>query len=458
VREAAMALAFKMGRAFDRTESDWGHDQSAYVDTKYAQYLTLSTAVYACANVRAKNLAKLPLKLYKLGRNGAQREVTRGRLAKLLNKVNPFWTWGRLIRMTELSLCAWGQCYWVLERGADGVPVEIWWARADQMRPVVDPVKYVRGFIYEAGGEKIGFPVEDVIWFRYENPNDEFSPLSPIAPARLSIDTTFAALKSNRSIFTNGMNTAGFLHPADQKDKMTKPQVEELQELLEHRLKGEDKAHRIAVLSHAAKFESVTISPKDAEFLGLLAAGIEDVCRVYDVPPPFIQHFARATWANIRESHRGLWQNCLLPEGAMIAEEITEQLLPNFPGEADIVRFDESAVLILQEDRGELVQQMYKMWTMGVPLNNLLAKYEPSLLPPGGYAWGDTFWAPLNLVPAGEALAPGMPGDDGEDPAAPAQQALKLIQQARIVRERQDLVSGFLTQNAPALEDVGAGV
>ncbi len=443
---AAISQAFRLGPAFARTEGDWGHDQSEYAPAEYGTYIATSVNVYAAAKLRAQNLAQLPLKLYRVGRNGARREVTRGRLYRLIQKPNPFWTFGRLIRMSELSLCLWGQTFWILERGPDGrgVPTEIWWARPDSMRPVVDPQKYLRGFIYEVNGERLAFRPDEVVWIRYENPLDEFSPLSPIAAARLSIDSAHGALKSNRNIFRNGMNMAGVVSPADPKDRMQPATVEELDKLLDKRFKGEDKSHKVAILSHAIKFDSVTISPKDAEFLGLLRWSLHDVCRAYSVPPPFMQDFDRATWANITDSHKSLWQEAVLPEGRMMGEELTLQLVPLFPGEADIAAFDESGVFVLQEDRGELVEQMLKLWQMGVPINQLLAKYEPSLLPPGGYPWGNIWWAPLNLLPAGEGGAAAPAADDGEDPAAPAQQALQLIRTMRLIQQRQDTMQRLI--------------
>jgi HK97 family phage portal protein len=445
----AFTQAFRLGPDYARIESDWGHDQATYSPPEYGTYIATSVTVYAAARLRAQNLAQLPLKLYKVGRNGAEREVSRGGLARILTKPNPFWTFGRLIRQSELSLCLWGQAFWVLERSGPGLaPTEIWWARSEHMRPVIDQRRYLRGWIYDAGGSRIAFTPDEVIWLRYENPLDEFSPLSPIAAARLSIDSAHGALRANRMIFNNGINLAGMVSPANATDRMQPATVDELNMLLDKKFRGDDKAHRVAVLSHAVKFESVTISPKDAEFLGLLSWSLHDVCRAYQIPPPFMQDFTESTWGNITESHAALWQECVLPEARMLSEELTLQLLPLFPGEADLARFDESKVFVLQEDRTELVQQMVSLAQIGVPLNALLAKYEPSLLPPGGYPWGDIWWAPLNLLPAGSSApkpaAPPAGGEEDEGAAEAAEQALRLVQSMRLTDDRRVQLAGLV--------------
>lgn len=430
--------AFRVGQAVvDRFETGWGHSQDTYAPEAYGNYLATSVAVYACAQLRAKNLASLPLRLWKTNARGERTEVVRGKLWDLLHKVNPFWTLGRLVRMTELSLSLWGQAYWVLERGQSGkgVPSEIWWVRPDRMTPIPDATGYLTGFVYTHNGERLLFRPDEVLWFRYDNPLDEFSGLSPIAPARLSIDTGYDALRSNRAVFSQGLQMAGLVTPENKDTNWTKAQTDSLREMLDRRFKGVDKAHKVAVLSHAAKFASVTLSPKDAEFLGLLKWSLEDVCRVYDVPLDLMG--GQRTYENVDAAQEALWRHALLPEASMLGEEITEQLLPLFPGEADVAEFDASGVSALQEDRSEIVTQMHQLWQMGVPLNRLLQEFQPNLLPPGqqGYPWGEVGYLPMALQPAGGAPALPAPAageadqdQDGGSVRDEAQRALRMVE------------------------------
>ena len=332
------------------SQATWGVDNTAYTPAEYGDYLATSNAVYVCAQRRAKPLAALPPVLYR-GPGDEREPVEQGELYDLLQRVNPFWTFSRLLEMTELSLCLWGSCYWFLERGASGrlTPREIWWVKPSLVKVVPHPQKYISHFVYESpiGGPDMIFQPSEVIWLRYSNPIDQFSGLSPLAAARLAADSGSAAMKSNRNLFLNGMQMGGFIQPHDKDIMFTPEQAQQLENDLSRRFRGVDKAHRWAVLRFQAELKSMNITPKDAEFLGLLNWSLEDVARAYGVPIDLVG--GQRTYQNVREARQDFWSTTLLPEARFIADELTEQLLPLFPGH-DFIEFDTTAVLELQHD------------------------------------------------------------------------------------------------------------
>jgi HK97 family phage portal protein len=376
-----------------------GRDSERYSPEAYGHYVATNTAVYACSNLRAKNLAKLPIRIYKRAANGERVEVQSGRLFDLLQSVNPHWTFRRLIRMTEMTLTAYGQCFWILENGVNAPittvpPKEIWWAHPSKMRVVPHPEQYVSGFIYEDGATKIPFAANEVIWFRYDNPADEYAGLSPIAAARQAIETAHGAIASNRAVFTNGMQLSGVMGPADKTQNLSREQAETLAMLLERRFRGAEKAHRVAVLTQPVAFTPMSLTPKDVEFLGMMKWGMREVCTVFGVPPELVGDHEHATYSNIESAMKSLWTDTLIPEASMIADELTEQLVPLFGKEADEVEFDLSDIETLQEDRGEVIEQVVKLVGVGVPLNRALQELAPRFLPPEGqgFPWGDAAW------------------------------------------------------------------
>lgn len=384
----------------DTSDGDRGRDNSRYSPERYGDYAATNTAVYACSNIRAKNLAKLPLRLYKRTTNGDRIEVTSGRLYDLLGSVNPYWTFSRLMRMTELSLCSYGQAFWILETGKVGrtaaqtPPVELWWAHPAKMKVVPHATEYIKGYVYEDNGSTMFFDKSDVIWLKYDNPQDEFSGLSPISAARMAIDTASGAMRSNRAIFDAGMQMSGVIGPADKSQSLTREQAEQLGQMLERRFRGADKAHRVAVLSQPVAFTNLSLTPKDAEFLGLMQWGMREVCTVFGIPPELIGDHEHATYSNIEQAAKALWTDTLIPEASFIADELTEQLVPLFGNEADTIEFDTSDIETLQEDRTEIIDQITKLVGVGVPLNRVLQELAPRFLPKGkdGYAWGDAAW------------------------------------------------------------------
>lgn len=354
-RLRAAARGFVTGQVVvDRHEMAWGHDTESFSPAEYGEYIATSNGVYTCSTIRADLLSSLPLRLYRVNRLMKKVEVTQGSLYTLLQFVNPFWTFPRLMEMTELSLCLWGKCYWFLERGQGGAgePREIWWARPDRVRLHPHPEEYISHYTYRPvnGSQEMTFDRSEVIRFVYPNPLDEFEGLSPLAAARLAADMASASMKSNVKMFENALMMGGVVTPKAG-STLTSEQAKELEMQLDRRFKGVDKAHRWGVFRFEAQMNAVGITPKDAEFLGGLKWSLEEICRAYKVPQDLVG--GQRTYENVDAAYRAIWTNAVIPEGNELAADIKEQLLPMFPGQADLAEFDASGVNVLQEAEAE---------------------------------------------------------------------------------------------------------
>lgn len=396
--------AYVLGPAtIDQSERQRGHDPNDAAET-YLAYAATSNAVYACVRLRATLLASLPLRFYRLRANGEREEITSGRVVDLFSRVNPHWTFSRLVEMLEWSLCLTGNAFVFLERGASGrqPPRELWWARPDRVRIVPDPTDYLAGFLYEppGGGPPISYKPGEVWWLRYPNPLDEYAGLAPLAAARLAADAASAAMKSNYALFQNGIQAGGFIFPAAGQPSFTAEQQQQLRELLNRQLRGVANAHRWGVFDREVKIQQVAMSPKDAEFLGALRWTLEDICRAFGVPLDLVG--GQRTYENVQAAHLAIWTNTIVPEARFIATEITEQLLPLFPGEADLAEFDLSGVAVLRESESEKWQIAREQIDRGVLVVNEY-RQQQGLDP---VPWGDSWWAPINLVPVTSSAPP----------------------------------------------------
>lgn len=395
-RVRAAYRAFVLGEGVvDRADMAWGHDQSTFAPPEYGEYLATSNGVYVCSSLRADLLSSVPFKLYKHGSGGKSKEVTTGQLYDLMHKVNPYWTWNRLMKMTEMSLGSWGANFWFLERGQSGrlPPREIWWAKSDRVKVVPHPTKYISGFIYDSiTGEQLYFEPHEVIWFRYANPLDEYSGLSPLGAARLAADYASAAMKSNKALFDRGMSAAGFVMPTKGGQQLSVEQAKELEEKFHKRFTGQDKSHRWGVLRFEAELKSMNVTPREAEFSEGLKFSLEEIARAYKVPLDLIG--GQRTYTNVEAAHKAIWTHCLQPEAMMFGDELTEQLLPMFPGEADEVKADLSGVAVLQEAEGEQWTREKGQIEAGTLTINEWRKQKN--LPP--VPWGDAWWRQGSLT------------------------------------------------------------
>lgn len=411
--DSFLARAFQPGRAaVDPSTHVFGVDPETFAPQEYVDYLATSNNVYVCATLRAELLASLPLRLYRVAANGDRKDVTSGALWELTQKVNPFWTFSRLIEMTELSLCTWGSAFWALERGNGSTPREIWWMRSDRVRVVPHPQTYVAGYRYRpvAGGEDIVFAPDEMIWIRRPNPIDEYSGLSPLAAARIAADISSAAAKSNRNLYTNGISLGGLVTPVGE-DSFSEEHAKGLVDMLKHQARGASNAHRWIVLRQDAKFTQMGMSPKDAEYLGSMKWNLEEIARAYKVPLDLVG--GQRTYENVDAAMKAIWTNCLLPEARLISTELTEQLLPLFAGSerVDLCEFDPSGIKVLQDDEQIAWQIAQGQLREGVLLPNEYRQAKGKT----PVKWGDVWWGSLALVPIDSAELPEPEVDENVD-------------------------------------------
>ena len=413
-RARAAQRAFVLGPGVvEPFEQAFGHPTDTFSPEEYGNYIATSGAVYACATTRAGMLCGLPVVPYKMVK-GKKTKVESGALYELLQKVNPYWTMRRLLEMSELSLCLWGKAFWFLERGENGrqAPKEIWWGKPDRVRVVTDEMDYISKFLYYPihGATPLEFDPWEVIWFRYANPLDEFEGLSPVAAARLAADLRNSALKSNKGLFDRGMQIGGAVFPK-QGATLSPEQAGEIERTIDTRHRGVDKAHRWSVFRYEFEMKEFGINSRDAEFLGTLSMTLEEVARAYKIPLDFIG--GQRTYENVEASERAIWTRCLKPEAEFMADEMTEQLAPMFPAEADLVEIDLSGVEALQESENASWTRDNEKIERGVITINEWR--EDQGLDP--VAWGDVWWAQGTLVPVEDA-APMVVGEavPGEAP------------------------------------------
>lgn len=410
-----------------------GHDDETFSPEEYGNYIATSNDVYSAVMLRARAMAGLTLGLFDT--DGSEKtEITSGPEHDLLRHVNPFWTRRRLAMMDEASMGLWGESYWAVERDRSGRPSEIWWLKPSRVRPVPHESKYLSGFLYSPvdGSEPIPFGADEIVWFRYPNPLDEFSALSPMAAARLAAETGSAMMKSNRNMFINGMQMGGVVTPDTDKVTFSDEQATDLGKMLDKRFKGVDKAHRWAVLRYEAKFQQMQVTQKDAEFVEGLNLTLRHVANAYGIPAPLLNEMSHATRSNAREYERLLWTHALVPDSQLRAEEIVEQFLPMFKGRTRTspgwAEYDYSKVAALQESQTDQWGRESQAIERGALTINEWRKSKGM----GPVPWGDVWWAPVNK--SGVTDADSTPEGDTSDTTIDATEAQAILDSITTLR------------------------
>lgn len=119
---------------------------------------------------------------------------------------------------------------------------------------------------------------------------------SPIAMARNAVGMTMACEEYGASFFANGANPGGVLeHPGILKDPS------KVRNSWNSVYRGSNNAHKIAVLEEGMKYQQIGIPPEEAQFLETRNFQINEIARLYRIPPHMVGDLEKSSFSNIEQ-------------------------------------------------------------------------------------------------------------------------------------------------------------
>ena len=255
----------------------------------------LQTAiVYACVRVLSETIASLPFHTYRYTQNGKEKAIDHSIYHILHSEPNPEMT-SFVFRETLMGhLLLWGNAYAQIIRDGRGRVVGLYPLLPNKM--VVN--RNNQGQLYYQY-EKDG---QTYILNRYEVlhiPGLGFDGLvgySPIAMAKNAIGMAIATEEYGAKFFANGANPGGVLeHPGVVKDPAR------IRESWNAVYQGSGNAHRVAVLEEGMKFQSIGIPPEQAQFLETRKFQINEIARIFRIPPHMVGDLEKSSFSNIEQ-------------------------------------------------------------------------------------------------------------------------------------------------------------
>jgi len=297
------------------------------VDEKSAMQIA---TVYACVRLLAESVAQLPLHLYRYTDGGTGKEMAADHpLYPILHRQpNPEMTSFSWRETMMVHLLLWGNSYGqIIRDGKNGV-VSVYPLLPENVEVDRDDhgeIYYIyHAYTDEAPGEKN----KDIIFRRDEVlhvPGLGFNGLvgfSPIAMMKNSLGTTLAVEKYGSSFFKNGAQPSGVLeHPGVLKNP------EKIRQNWSDVYGGANNAHKVAVLEEGMSYKAISLPPEDSQFLSTRQFGVEEICRIFRVPPHMVQDLQRATFNNIEHMSIEFVMHTLMPWLIRIEQAIIKDVL-----------------------------------------------------------------------------------------------------------------------------------
>ncbi|MDR4483816.1 MAG: phage portal protein [Nitrospirales bacterium] len=387
------------------------------------------TWVYVAVSKIARTAAGVPLRAVRTLDNGEEQAIPNDPKVKVIRSPMPPYVSKRfLMEWTIASLMLTGKSYWEVWPSIFN-PKFIFPLHPEYTVPVPDRQRYISGFRYVAPktGEVIPIGVENVVWFRFPSPTDDYDGQSPLRAGSLAASTDLVASKMNLALLFNQGRPSGVLAS---ESPLSKIAFERLQEQFLAKHGGPWKSGKPLILEQGLKYQAVGLPPKDMEYLNGRSFTRDEILALYSVPPT-VAGVKSANFATAQIEDRKFWEQAIMPTMSVVTETIDAMM---FPDEGVTLKPDYSEVMALQEDKEKREARLEKEFDRGIITRN---EYRKAI----GYAEdpnGNVFFIKSGLVALGEDGKPETPeptlpqiegpsGEDGNDSPGDGEDEKSLI-------------------------------
>lgn len=287
------------------------------------------TAVYACVRILSESIAGLPLHLYRYTDNGGKEKAIDHPLYFILHdEPNPEMT-SFVFRETLMThLLLWGNAYAQIVRNGKGEILGLYPLMPDRMTVDRDSA----GKLYyrynassdespETGRGEVILTPADV----FHIPGLGFDGIvgySPIAMAKNAIGMAIACEEYGARFFQNGATPGGIIeHPG----KLTDPAS--VRDSWNQSFGGSVNSGKVAVLEEGMKYTPISISPNEAQFLETRKFQIDEIARIFRVPPHMVGDLEKSSFSNIEQQSLEFVKYTLAPWIARWEQSISRLLL-----------------------------------------------------------------------------------------------------------------------------------
>lgn len=350
--------------------------------------------VYAACWAIASNYAALGFKAYRPDEDGSYEEYDENPMLPLLHKPNPFMSGYNLREFTVMSLELTGNAYWTIEKKSNGDPFEIWPVPSGNMEVVSSKTSPVSHYLYKVNGETIRFASEEVIHFKYMNPSSFVYGQGALESVKQSVISDMYAQLWNKSFFKNAARPDAVFET----DQVMGDEVLKRVQLAWRGLyQGADKRGSTAILQGGLKLKEIGWKHTDMEFNELRKMSREEILAAFGVPPIMCGILEYANYANAKEQTSIFWKNTLMPKIRCIQDTLTMRIQQLTSDPQTTFESDTSTVDALRPDELQRAQTVRHYWQMGVPLNQIIDKFD----------------LPFDQVEGGDVSRPSLGGNFG---------------------------------------------
>lgn len=280
------------------------------------------TAVFSCIRILSESISTLPLHMYKrLSGGGKERAYNHPLYSLLHDEPNLIMDSVEFFSYMMVCLCMRGNHVSRKIKNYLGEVTEIVPFAPDRVRIEVES----NGLVYVVSTNKGELRLSSDEVFHVKGMSiDGVNGLSPIDYAKESIALAMAAEEHGARFFANGITPSGILvHPT----KLSKEAGDRLKAQFRDSYGGSSNSHSMLVMEEGMKFEPISLTNEQSQFIETRKFQVSDIARWFRVPPHMIGDLERATFSNIEQQSLEFVTYTLTPWLVRIEKAIKRQLL-----------------------------------------------------------------------------------------------------------------------------------
>lgn len=285
--------------------------------------------VRICVDFLARNIAHLGLHVYVRKEDNDRERVRDHRAVQVLKQPLPTKfkvTQFQLVESAVADMLISGNGYLLKHRNGEGEIIAL--QRVPYMLMSVKgelvPTKYKIGYIEKE------YKPEDIIHFRFYNPENSTIGVSPLEGLREVLAEEWEKSKYSSGFWRNAARISGVIERPIEAKEMSEAAARNFRQQWQEMYAGEDNSGKTALLEEGMVFKPMSFSPKETEYIESRKLNREECARAYHIPPPMVGILDRSTFSNITELHKSLYMDVLSPMCARLEDDWDLQYLSEF--------------------------------------------------------------------------------------------------------------------------------
>jgi HK97 family phage portal protein len=290
----------------------------------YATIYRTQPNVRTVIDFLSRNIAQLGLHVFRRISDTDRERLADHPLARTIGHPNPATTRYRLFESTLQDLGIYFNCIWLKLRAPGRLGIVRLPPEQIEIEGGIFPTTYTWR---PPNGKTRTFAPADVVHFSGYDPLNPLMGVSPLETLRRVLAEEAAAGDYRESFWANAARMEGIIERPATAPEWEDWQRKEFRKQWQEAHAGGENSGKTAILEDGMTWKATGFSMKASEYLGARKLTREECAAAYHIPLPMVGILEHATFSNIKEQHKHLYQDCLGPWLVMIEEEIERQLL-----------------------------------------------------------------------------------------------------------------------------------